>query len=237
MNLLLEYFNSSNHMRNGEYLYCLHQNLGNDYIENVYLFMEEDAELNFESPKIKKVINKERPTYKKLFDFCNENLKDQVCIVANADIIFDDTLRYFNSIDMDKNFYALTRWEISTGNGKDWEIEPYDNAASQDSWIFKTPISSSDKMNYTMGKPGCDNKITYHMRELGYTCRNPGKKVVSVHFHPTNWRTYHPNDDRVPGPYLLISPVDNFNGEPHYIEIDGFDSQGRAYRKVKKETT
>ena len=237
MNLLLEYFNSSNHMRNGEYLYCLHQNLGNEYIENVYLFMEEDAELNFESPKIKKVINKERPTYKTLFDFCNENLKDQICIVANADIIFDDTLRYFNGIDMDKTFYALTRWEISTGNGKDWEIEPYDNAASQDSWIFKTPISSSDKMNYTMGKPGCDNKITYHMRELGYTCRNPGKKVVSIHFHPTNWRTYHPNDDRVPGPYLLISPVDNFNGEPHYIEIDGFDSQGRAYRKVKKETT
>jgi len=236
MNLLLEYFNSSNHMRNGEYLYCLHQNLGNEYIENVYLFMEEDAELNFESPKIKKVINKERPTYKNLFDFCNENLKDQICIVANADIIFDDTLRYFNGIDMDKTFYALTRWEISTGNGKDWEIEPYDNAASQDSWIFKTPISSSDKMNYTMGKPGCDNKITYHMRELGYTCRNPGKKVVTIHFHPTNWRTYHPNDDRVPGPYLLISPVDNFNGEPHYIEIDGFDSQGRAYRKVKKET-
>jgi hypothetical protein len=237
MNLLLEYFNSSNHMRNGEYLYSLHQNLGNDYIENVYLFMEEDAELNFESPKIKKVINKERPTYKTLFDFCNENLKDQICIVANADIIFDDTLRYFDGINMDKTFYALTRWEISTGNGKDWEIEPYENAASQDSWIFKAPISSSDKMNYTMGKPGCDNKITYHMRELGYTCRNPGKKVVTIHFHPTNWRTYHPNDDRVPGPYLLISPVDNFSGEPHYIEIDGFDSQGRGYRKVKKETT
>ena len=219
-------------MRNGEYLYCLHQNLGNEYIENVYLFMEEDAELNFVSPKIKKVINKERPTYKNLFDFCNENLKDQICIVANADIIFDDTLRYFNGIDMDKTFYALTRWEISTGNGKDWEIEPYDNAASQDSWIFKTPILTSDKMNYTMGKPGCDNKITYQMRELGYTCRNPGKKVITIHFHPTNFRTYSPQDDRVPGPYLLIAPVDNFSGEPVYIDVDGFDDQGRPYKKV-----
>ena len=45
MNLIIEYFNSLNHMRNGEFLYCLHQNLGNDLIENVYLFMEEDAEL------------------------------------------------------------------------------------------------------------------------------------------------------------------------------------------------
>jgi hypothetical protein len=80
-----------------------------------------------------------------------------------------------------------------------------------------------------MGKPGCDNKITYHMRELGHTCRNPGKKVVTIHFHPTNFRTYDVRTDRVPGPYLLVAPVDNFSGKPVYIDIDGFDEQGRAY--------
>ena len=229
MNLLIEYFNSSNHMRNGEYLYCLHQNIGNDHIHDIYLFMEEDAELNFDSSKIKKIIVKDRPTYKDLFEYCNQNLKDQICIVANADIIFDNSLRYFNSVNFDKIFYALSRWEISTPDGKNWEIEPFENAASQDTWIFKTPVSTSDLMNYTMGKPGCDNKIVYHMRELGYTCRNPGKKVITVHFHPTNWKTYHPHEDRVPGPYLLIHPVDNFNGEPHYIDIDGFDEYGRPY--------
>jgi hypothetical protein len=219
-------------MRNGEFLYCLHQNLGNDLIDSVYLFMEEDAELYFDSPKIKKVIRDKRPTYKDIFDFCNENLKDEICIVANADIIFDDTLRFFESIQMENNFYALSRWEISTNDGKNWEIEPYDNPASQDSWVFKTPVSTSDSMNYTMGKPGCDNKITHNMRELGYTCRNPGKKVITIHFHPTNFRSYHPNDDRIPGPYLLVAPVDNFSGEPSYIDIDGFDEQGRPYKKV-----
>jgi len=234
MNLIIEYFNSQNHMRNGEYLYCLHQNLGNDLIDSVYLFTEEDAELNFESPKIKKVIRNKRPTYQEIFEFCNENLKDEICIVANADIIFDDTLRFFKSINMDKNFYALSRWEISTRDGKTWEIEPYENAASQDSWIFKAPVKTTDEMNYTMGVPGCDNKITYHMRELGYTCRNPGKKVVSIHFHPTSWRTYDWKDDRVPGPYLLVAPVDNFTGTPSYIDIDGFDEQGRPYKKVEQ---
>ena len=233
MNLLIEYFNSLNHMRNGEFLYCLHQNLGNEYIKNVYVFMEEDAELNFDSPKIKRIVRKSRPTYKELFDFCNENHSGEICVVANADIIFDDTLRYFNGIDMSKTFYALSRWEISTGDGKNWEIEPYNNAASQDSWIFRAPIATSEDMNYTMGKPGCDNKITYHMRELGWTVRNPGKKVISIHFHPTNFRTYHFNDDRVPGPYLLVSPVDNFTGEPSYFDIDGFDEQGNPY-KIQK---
>lgn len=228
MNLLIEYYNSPNHMRNGEFLYCLHQNLGNEYIKNIYVFMQEDAELNFYSPKIQTIIRKTRPTYKEIFEFCNENLNNEICIVANADIIFDDTLRYFKSLNMTKTFYALSRWEISTNDGKNWEIEPYDNPASQDSWIFKTPISVSEEMTYHMGKPGCDNKITYHMRDLGYTCRNPGKKVVTIHFHPTNWRTYN-TQDRVPGPYLLVSPVDNFNGEPCYIDIDGFDEEGRAY--------
>jgi hypothetical protein len=234
MNLIIEYFNSRNHMRNGEYLYCLHQNLANDLIDNVYLFMEDDAELNFDSPKIHRIVTKERPTYQSLFEYCNENMKDEICIVSNADIIFDDTLRYFKNIDMTMQFYALSRWEISTNDGKNWEIEPYDNAASQDVWIFKTPVLTSESMNYTMGKPGCDNKITYHMRELGYTCRNPGKKVVTVHFHPTNFRTYSVTDDRVPGPYLLIAPVDNFSGEPVHIDIDGFDEHGRPYQMVKK---
>ena len=87
-------------------------------------------------------------------------------------------------------------------------------------------------MNYTMGKPGCDNKITYNMRELGYTCRNPGKKIITIHFHPTQFRTYDWKDDRVPGPYLLISPADNFTGTPNYIDIDGFDEHGRPYKKV-----
>ena len=232
MNLIVEYFNSQNHMRNGELLYCLHQNLGVDEIKNIYLFMEKDAELNFDSSKIKKVLVDKRPTYKDLFDYCNEHMKEEICIVSNADIIFDDTLRYFKSIDMDKQFYALSRWEISTGDGKNWEIEPFDNAASQDSWIFKTPIATSDEMNYTMGKPGCDNKITYNMRELGYTCRNPGKKIITIHFHPTQFRTYDWKDDRVPGPYLLISPVDNFTGTPNYIDIDGFDEEGRPYQKA-----
>ncbi len=233
MNLIIEYFQSKNHIRNGEYLYCLHENIGIDEINNIYIFVEEGSDLNFDSPKIKKIVTKERPTYQDLFEYCNEHMKDEICIVANADIIFDDTLRYFESLNMEKQFYGLSRWEISTNDGKNWEIEPYDNAASQDVWIFKTPVLTSDDMNYTMGKPGCDNKIFYHMRQLGYTCRNPGKKVITIHFHISNFRTYDWKSDRVPGPYLLVAPVDNFTGTPVYYDIDGFDEDGKPYKNTK----
>ena len=99
--------------------------------------MEEDTELNFDSPKIKKIVRERRPTYKDTFEFCNKQMQDQICIVANADIIFDDTLRFFKSLDMTKQFYALSRWEISTKDGKNWEIEPYENSATQDSYGFQ----------------------------------------------------------------------------------------------------
>ena len=231
MNLIIEYFQSKNHIRNGEYLYCLHENIGIDQIDNIYIFVEEGSDLNFDSPKIKKIVSKERPTYQDLFEYCNEHMKDEICIVANADIIFDDTLEYFYDLDMDNQFYALTRWEVSTSDGTNWEIEPYNNAASQDVWVFKTPVLASDNMNYTMGKPGCDNKITYHMRELGYVCRNPGRKIITTHFHVSNFRTYNWESDRVPGPYLLIAPTDSLLEDPQYIDIDGFDEQGRPYRR------
>jgi len=231
MNLIIEYFQSKNHIRNGEYLYCLHENIGIDQIDNIYIFVEEGSNLNFDSPKIKKIVTKERPTYQDLFEYCNEHMKDEICIVANADIIFDDTLEYFYDLDMDNQFYALTRWEVSISDGKNWEIEPYNNAASQDVWVFKTPVLASDNMNYTMGKPGCDNKIVYHMRELGYVCRNPGRKIITTHFHISNFRTYNWESDRVPGPYLLIAPTDSLSEDPQYIDIDGFDEQGRPYRR------
>ena len=117
--------------------------------------MEDDAELNFESPKIKEAsVGAKRPSYQDIFEYCNEHMKDEVCIVSNADIIFDDTFGYFKSVNMDKQFYALSRWEISTGDGGNWEIEPFDNAASQDVWIFKNSVLTSNNMGtYTMGKP------------------------------------------------------------------------------------
>ena len=64
--------------------------------------MEEDAELNFDSPKIERVVVKKRPTYQDLFEYCNTHMKNEICIVSNSDIIFDETLRYFKSLDMTK---------------------------------------------------------------------------------------------------------------------------------------
>ena len=54
-----------------------------------------------------------------------------------------------------------------------------------------------------------------------------------IHFHVSNFRTYSVKDDRVPGPYLLVAPVDNFTGTPVYYDIDGFDEDGKPYKNTK----
>jgi hypothetical protein len=232
MNLLIEYFRSPDYQRHSEYLTCIHENLENEYIDKVYIFISDDAKLNFQSDKIEIVQREERPTYKDLFEFCNENLKNQICIIANADIILDETLSAVKETNLDNIFVALTRWEVFCQNGE-WCIAPFDNSSSQDVWIFTSPIKTTDEMEFTLGKPGCDNKIAKLMAEQGYILKNPGKQIVCAHYHISGHRNYN-NNDRIPGPYTCLVPNDDINAETQLIEIDGFDEQGRAYRIERK---
>jgi hypothetical protein len=233
MNLLIEYFRSPDYQRHSEYLTCIHENLENENIKKIYIFISDDSKLNFQSEKIEIVKREERPSYKDLFEFCNENLKDEICIVSNADIIFDESLSVIANTELDKKFIALTRWEVFSENNE-WCIAPYENSSSQDVWVFKTPVFTSDEMEFLLGKPGCDNKIAKIMADNGYELKNPGKQIVTAHFHMSGFRTYNGND-RIPGPYIVLFPNDNIDGPTETLEIDGFDQFGRAYKIQKEE--
>lgn len=227
MNLLIEYFRPSDYQRYSEYLTCIHENLDNELIDKIYIFISDDSKLNFNSDKIEIVKKEERPTYKDLFEFCNKNLKNEICIVANSDIIFDDTLSEINKKVLKNSFFALTRWEIFCENDE-WCIAPFDNSASQDCWIFQSPIKVSDDMDFLLGKPGCDNKIAKLISEKGYEMKNPGKKIITSHYHISGHRTYK-ESQRIKGPYLCLVPNDDVNVPCETIEIDGFDSMGRPF--------
>lgn len=226
MNLIIEYFKSSDYQRHSEYLTCIHENLENEFIDKIYVFISDDSKLNFTSKKIKIIQRDSRPTYKDLFDFCNEKLKDQICIIANADIILDETISILKETDLTNIFVALTRWEVFHEDGE-WCIAPFNNSSSQDVWAFQSPIQTTDDMNFVLGKPGCDNKIAKLMSEK-YDVRNPGNQIVTCHFHMSGHRTYN-HQDRIPGPYLCLIPNDDINQKTEYVEIDGFDQLGRAY--------
>lgn len=224
MNLIIEYFVPKNKQRHQEYLECLQQNIDNEFITKIHIFISDDSVLDIQSDKF--IINKvdTRPTYEDLFEYCNENLKDEICIVANGDIIFTDKLSLINTISMENVFVALTRWELLFHENQ-WVAVPFNNWTSQDSWIFKSPIKTSEEMNFTMGLLGCDNRIAKLVYDQGYEIRNPGNELVNIHNHRTQYRTY--THERVPSPYLLVTPNADITKKTRLAEIDGYDEQGR----------
>lgn len=230
MNLLIEYFTSSNINRDSEYKTCISENIKNPLIEKIYIFISDDSKLDIQSDKIEIVKLDKRPTFKFLFEFCNTNLSNQICIIANTDIFFDETLSKLKESNLEMTFLALTRWDLVFNENK-WFVQFYNHPfrggpattgmLSQDSWIFKSPITVDGRSDFMMGKPGCDNRIVQVLHELGYNVKNPSMQIITKHLHVSNHRTYN-HTDMVLGPYLLVQPTDDIKQEcqkqtiPHF---------------------
>jgi hypothetical protein len=218
MKLIIEYFKSTNQNRDVEYRSCINENIKNNLIEKIYVFISDDSILDIKSDKIEIVKIDNRPTFHFLFEWCNSNLPEEICIIANTDIFFDSTIKHLNNTDLTNTFVALTRWDLLLKDNQwfvDFYNKPWNNGIttgmlSQDSWIFKTPIKLDERSKFLMGKPGCDNRIVQIYLENNYNVKNPSMQIVSKHLHISNHRTYN-NTDMVFGPYLLVEPTNNIN--------------------------
>jgi hypothetical protein len=92
VNLIIEYFKSPNSQRDFEYKYCISENIKNSKIKKIWVFISDDSVLDIESDKIHIIKIIHRPTYNFLIDWSNQNLKDEICIISNGDIFYNDTL-------------------------------------------------------------------------------------------------------------------------------------------------
>ena len=218
MILLIEYFKSHNLQRDMEYLTSINENVNCKLIDKIYVFISDYSVLNIESTKIEIVKLDKRPSFKFLFQWSNENLPSEKCIISNTDIFFDDTLSHFSEFNLTNQFIALTRWDLVPYNGglgiqfynHPWRGDITTGQLSQDSWIFQTPVKIDERCDFLMGKPGCDNRIVQIMHEQGYDVKNPSSQIITKHLHLTNYRTYN-HTDSVAGPYLLVSPTDSID--------------------------
>ena len=220
MILLIEYFISKNENRNKEYNLCIEENLKNSIITNIIMFISDEIDYNNVNDKIKIERIDKRPTFLDLFNYCNNNYPNEICIVSNTDIIFNNTLLNINEININNTLLALTRWDLYIENNM-WKVKFFDNCASQDCWIFKSPIKIDDRIDFLLGKPGCDNRVAQIYLENGYLVKNPSLQITTNHMHISNYRTYT-YDDVIPGPYLLLQPNDNINGDTLNKTIEHF---------------
>lgn len=216
--LLQEYHTPQNETRQNEYLKCLKRNIKNQYIKKIEIFIQADTKHPIESSKINYNIVSERPTFQDLFYFCNKTYSDQMCMISNADIMFDNTLGVINQDNMKNKFIALTRRKERGGK----EVPFARGGWSQDTWIFKSPVKIEDA-NFTMGIMGCDNRIAYLAHKSGMLVTNPSDQIRAKHLHQSEYRTISKDDEcRVLGQYLYVHPNNNINKPSIHEIIDDY---------------
>lgn len=206
MILTSDYYISKNKHRQDEYDYCINKVLENDRITKVVYFVQE--EVKHEHEKIIFVKTEKRPTYEDFFNYFNKNHKDEIIILSNLDIYFDETLDIIDSIDLNNSMLALTRYDLKNN---EWVLFNENNVAqaSQDTWVFKTPVDTYNmSCNFTLGIPGCDNKIAFEFHKLGYNVINNSLSIKTYHKHESNHRTWRLEKIKpVRGPYHYIKPT------------------------------
>jgi hypothetical protein len=214
--LITSLFNEKRADRMSEYLECLRRNLANDLIEKVVVFFEGDPSTVVNSSKKLSIVPiKDRPTYFDFFDYANRNLKNEIIIISNSDMYYDDSLRLLESIDFDNLFIFLTRWFVRSGGKVEFSLNHLEaNEYSADTLIFKAPLREFES-SFKIGTQGCDSRIAHEAAAVGYRVINPCHSVISYHLHISNVQ----NDKRWEenkGPYgkVPFSHLIDINGKP-----------------------
>ncbi len=195
MILITQYYVSPNSSRQIEINKCLYENAKNNHIDEIHLLNEMEYDLSFIphefQDKIKQItikddtISKKRLTYKYAFQYINTNLKNKICILSNADIYFDDSLKYFDGYNIDNVFITLGKYNDGVLHNKAHR--------SHDSWIFKSPVNINFTHHKTMsmGTHRCDHIIAFIAQENGYKLTNPSLTIKSHHEHKSAHRNYN----------------------------------------------
>lgn len=137
------------------------------------------------------------PASRNISDLLRYCKRELINIIANADILFDDTILQARNIQ-DDQVYAITRHEMDGSH--------FNRPDSQDVWIFKGFLKENLPKHLFLGKPGIDNRLAFEFDRLGYQVSNPSKSISAWHVHRSNTREYTVAD-LVSPPYAIVYPI------------------------------
>jgi hypothetical protein len=208
IHLFLQYFVPTDPKRAAEVRYALLQNVQNGHIESIVMLNERvytPEELGTDSPKIEQVVLGRWLKFSDFFD----RVKPGYNVLSNSDIFFDNTLGGVRESDLHstRSMYALLRYEYRGEKSLD-ECQLFGpRGDSMDTWI----VHSNNKVpphifNFELGRPGCDNKLCYLFKILGYNIYNDPKFIKSYHYHTQTARNY--KHAPLSSPLGYITPAD-----------------------------
>ena len=219
VSLFLQYFIHKNPERQAEIIHCLHQNLANPNIDNIYLLNEIERpytpeELGIDSPfeLMKNLIQipmGHRLKYSDVFHYVNIiNIQGWI-MIANADIFFDNSLYNIQTVTTSTpTMFAQLRYEYSGTLDGSKIFGP--RADSQDAWIYHSCFNNRLAVSYRafafqLGQAGCDNHVAYLFQVLGFNMCNVPTFIKTYHYHTTQIREYK-QENRIKTPYCQIVP-------------------------------
>ena len=178
---------------------CLQKNISNPLISEIVVLDEGFPKSDLLSnPKVQIHPISNRPNFSDFYDHLSS---DGVNLISNNDIWFDESLKNVSWLALNPyDLICLTRREP---NGTLYKSEKGD---AQDSWLFlgkPNPLKSCD---FSMGIPGCENRLAFLFFMKRYRALNPSKIIRTHHEHQSGNRTYQ-SADRIQGPYLFSKPV------------------------------
>jgi hypothetical protein len=189
--LLTVFYEDADARRRDEFLACLGRNVANSVLAEIHVFVEApdpDPLLAYplvDDAKVHLVRHGRRTTYGELFAYANDRLPGRRVVVANADIYFDRSLARFEGYDLADTLICLSRWEVEA----DGSTYLFEHAASQDAWIFETPIPAFP-CDFHLGLPGCDNRLAWEASNAGLRLCNPARSVRAYHLHLSRVHRY-----------------------------------------------
>ena len=238
--LLVEDYRPENSVRREELQTVLHRNLENPLFDQIVLFSQFN-DGHPEHPKMRVIPQLQRLTYQTCLEWINQNLVDTICVVANADIYFDQSLERLNTIEFHKLFISLLRYDVTdqTGSNQLFSRGQHPHADAQDTWIFKAPFKHPAGLDFYFGKAGCDNRLAYEALKRGYNVLNCPYDIKSYHYHLSDHRTYD-KADPVLGPFLNIYPSSledttvkgNYQNYYHFWGLEGTEYAGWGQKQL-----
>ena len=196
-------------------------NMQNPNIAKIILLNERiysDEELGCSSTeKLVQVNLGKRLQFSDVFKYIAANELKGFHIIANSDIFFDESILNLRKTDihLHKKMYALLRTEYNPLKPITQSVLYGPRIDSQDTWIFHSsfPIAREQLpvFEFEFGKPGCDNKLVYLMKVLGFNVINDPFFIKTYHHHTSNVRNYINtqnalNIERIMPPYGFSVP-------------------------------
>jgi hypothetical protein len=175
------------------------KNIDSVYIEKIHLFVDDyDAleKLNCitnNSNKIKIIEIGKKPKYVDFFKYINENIKDKICMISNADIYLHECdMNLLDLLNSNKQVYGLTRYEHNLTHPL---IDNY--GGSHDSYIFNSKYLNNidlenEDINFYQNFPGIESHILRFFHTMNFKLLNPCYQIKIVHLHETNLRNHGP---------------------------------------------